>query len=68
VAGNLTLLACAAAAPLLLGAGHAAIGRYLPPAGPTAANTAAKLLQRLTGGTDRQTDKRTLNSYIDPAA
>jgi len=33
-----TLLAFAAAAPLLLGAGHAAVDRYLLPAASTAAN------------------------------
>jgi len=33
-----TLLAFAAAAPLLLGAGHAEVDRYLLPAASTAAN------------------------------
>jgi len=52
----------AAAAPLLLGAGRAAISRYLLPAGPTAANPpqAAEAVDNRTGQTDRRTDRRTV--------
>ena len=45
---------CAAVAPLLLGAGHAAIDRYLLPAGPTAANPPHAAAA--SNGWDRQTD------------
>jgi len=67
-AGNETLLAFAAdrhaaAAPLLLGAGRAAIERYLLPARPTAANSLT-LLQQSTAGTDRQTDTRTVTQIL----
>jgi len=57
-----TLLAFAAdrraAAPLQLGAGRAANDRYLPPAGPTAANPphAAAAVDRWNRQTDRRTD------------
>ena len=49
---------CAAAAPLLLGAGRAGIDRYLLPAGPTAANPphAVAAVDRWNGQTDGQTD------------
>jgi len=55
-----------AAAPLLLTAGRAAIDRYLLPAGRTAANPR----QRSAAGElwDRQTDGRTDDRYIVPAA
>ena len=58
-ADNVTLLAFAAerraAAPLLLSAGRAAIGRSLLAAGPTAANLADR---RPSDGTDGPTDAR----------
>ena len=64
-----------AAAPLLLSAGAPAIDRYLLPAGPSAANpplaAAAVCLwdrqQHLSvDGTDRWTDGRTLERFINP--
>jgi len=48
----------AAEAPLLLGAGRAAIHRYLSPPSPQQ-QTRRTLLQRSIAGTDRQTDGRT---------
>ena len=53
-----TLLAFAAAAPLLLGAGRAAVDRYLPPAEPTAANPprAAAAVESWDRKTYRRTD------------
>jgi len=63
-----TLLAFAAehraAAQLLLGAGRAAINRYLLPAGRTAANPPQ---WRANDGRDGQTDRGTLDSFIHPA-
>jgi len=58
---NVTLLTFtadrrAAAAPLLLGAGHATIDRYLLPDGPTAANPPHAAAA--ADSWDRQTDKR----------
>jgi len=62
-ARNVTLLAFAAdcraaAAPLLLGAGRAAIDRYLLPAGATAANPphTAETVDSWGTQTDRQSD------------
>jgi len=74
-----TLLAFAAesraAAPLLLGADRAAIDRCLLPAGPEQQTrrplqrrAAAKLWDgRTDGQTDRRSDGRTPDSFIDPA-
>jgi len=52
---RVTLLAFAAAAPLLLGAGRGAIDRYHLPTGPTAANPQHAAAASIDG-TDRQTD------------
>ena len=65
-AGNAALLASAAAAPLLLRAGHAAIDQYLLPAGPTAANPPHAAAAVNSG--DGQTVRRTPYRYIDPDA
>jgi len=68
---NVTLHAfaaeCRAAAPMLLGAGHAAIDRYFLPAGRTAENRRSGV-RRTNDETDRQTDGRTPDRYIGPAA
>ena len=58
---NVTLLASGAAAPLLPGAGHAAIDRYMLPARSTAANPphAAAAVDSM-GHTDGQADGRIL--------
>jgi len=63
-ADNVALPAFARRTPLL-SAGRAAIDRYLLPAGPTA----AILQQRVCccGPMLRQTDRRTLYRYLDPA-
>jgi len=52
---HVTLLAFAAAAPLLLGAGRGAIDRYHLPTGPTAANPQHAAAASIAG-TDRQID------------
>jgi len=74
---NATLLAYAAyrraaAAPLLLGPDRAAIDRYLPPAGPTAANQSHVAASRSIAETNRHIDgqmvRRTPYRYVDPAA
>ena len=68
----MTLLAFAAAAPLLLGAGHAAVDRYLLTAASTAANPPHAAAAVNVSSWDRQvvgqTDRRTPYRYIDPAA
>jgi len=61
---HVTLLAFAAAAPLLLGAGCGAIDRYHLPTGPTAANPQHAAAASIAG-TDRQIDGRTPHRYTD---
>ena len=65
-----TLLAFAAerraAAPLLLTAGRAAVGRYLCPSGAQQQTPSSGV--RRANGTDGRTDRRTLDRYVDPAA
>ena len=64
-ADNVALLAfTACCGELLLGAGRAAVDRYLPPAGPTAANPPHAAA---AGEWDRQTHGQTPFRYIGPA-